>query len=339
MLRRRSISCRAGGRATRTFGERLPVPASTSAVMPCGLSFCLSGAPRCGPVHPTSPLSFCQLCSVSQCARRCCAPHRCWGVTSPVLRKCWSVRWSAERVSARLRIALDQPSPSARPGSRGVRGSCAARPLRPPASLLHKAAFCKVLASRSAKAPLDVAHRFAPSRVSQTGLMQSGLRWRAGASAVGAPRSHLRPTRRRLCALVVVVAPGHWSGAARFVLVSGLRPVMWCMPRPTLVPRRCAALTLRDGLPVRPPRGLPYPTRPCHWFCYKLGSCLRNEYEGYRPKRPVIEPNRWLQFVCAAATRTSSINALANSLTSGGMARCVPSPRMICPCRGLSTCP
>lgn len=61
--------------------------------------------------------------------------------------------------------------------SRGVRGSCGAPLLRPPASLLHNAAFWKVLASRSAKAPLCVAHRFAPSRVSKTGVMQSGLRW------------------------------------------------------------------------------------------------------------------------------------------------------------------
>ena len=38
---------------------------------------------------------------------------------------------------------------------------------------------------------------------------------RVGRTAVGASRSLARPTRRRLRALVVVVAPGHWSGAAR----------------------------------------------------------------------------------------------------------------------------
>lgn len=37
-----------------------------------------------------------------------------------MLRKCWSVRCSADMASARLRIVLDQPSPAARPGSRGV---------------------------------------------------------------------------------------------------------------------------------------------------------------------------------------------------------------------------
>lgn len=44
-------------------------------------------------------------------------------------------------------------------------------------------------------------------------------------------------------------------------LVSGLRPVMWCVPPPTLVLRRCAASALRAGLPVRPPWGLPQPAR------------------------------------------------------------------------------
>ena len=39
-----------------------------------------------------------------------------------------------------------------------------------------------------------------------------------GRTAVDASRSLARPTRRRLRALVVVVAPWHWSGAARCVL-------------------------------------------------------------------------------------------------------------------------
>ena len=76
-------------------------------------------------------------------------------------------------------------------------------PLRGPSGL-HKAAFWIVAGSRCAKAPLGASHRCAPWRVSKTGLMQSGLRWAAGASAVGAPRSLARPTRRRLGALVVV---------------------------------------------------------------------------------------------------------------------------------------
>ena len=39
-----------------------------------------------------------------------------------------------------------------------------------------------------------------------------------GRTAVGASRSHSRPTRRHLHPLVVVVAPWHWSGASRSVL-------------------------------------------------------------------------------------------------------------------------
>ena len=119
--------------------------------------FLIECAARCGPVHPASPLSFCQRCSVSQCARRCCAPHRGWGGKSPVLRRCWPVRCSAEMVSPRLRIVLEQPPPAARPGTRST-GS-GARPLRPPAPPLHKAALCEVCASRCAKAPLGAAHR------------------------------------------------------------------------------------------------------------------------------------------------------------------------------------
>ena len=48
-------------------------------------------------------------------------------------------------------------------------------------------------------------------------------------------------------------------------LVSGLRPVMWCVPPPTLALRRCAASALRAGLPVRPPWGLPQPARLGCW--------------------------------------------------------------------------
>ena len=116
--------------------------------------------------------------------------------------------------------------------SRGVRGSCGIRPLRPPASLLHNAAFCEVFASRYAKAALGVVHRLR----ALTGLQNRPYaKWPelgAGESAVGAPRSHSRPTRRRLHALLAVVAPWHQSGASRSVLVSGLRPVMLCVPPP-----------------------------------------------------------------------------------------------------------
>ncbi len=149
--------------------------------------------------------------AVCQCARRCCAPHRCRGVTSPVLRKYWSVRCGAVMVSARLRIVLDQPSPTARPGSRGVRCSVVhpryGHPLRGPSGL-HKAALPSVPASRCAKAPLGAGHRFAPRRVKATGVMQSGLRWSRSHSRRRSPFAS-RPTHRCLRALVAVVALWH----------------------------------------------------------------------------------------------------------------------------------
>ena len=129
-------------------------------------------AARCGPVHPTSPLSVCQRCSLSQCARRCCAPHRCWGGKSPVLRKCWSVRCSADMASARLRIVLDQPSPAARPGCRAVRGSCGARPLRQSYITPH----CPQCPPVSRKLLLWQPPLRA-LRVKATGFMQNCLRW------------------------------------------------------------------------------------------------------------------------------------------------------------------
>ena len=234
-----------------------------SAVMLGGL-FCLSCAARCGPVRPASPLSLCLRCCVGQCTRRCCAPHRSRGGTSPVLRKCWSVRWCADMASARWRIVLDQPSPTARPGCLGVRGSCGTHPLRPPASLLHNAAFCEVCASRCAKAPLGAAHRFAPSRVHKTGVMQSGLRW---------SRSHSRrrfpvactpyaPPSARPCGCRVTVASsgaarcvvGQWPAASHVVCapahpyaspLRGISPARWsARPPPVGAPSARAPLLL-----------------------------------------------------------------------------------------------
>ena len=49
-------------------------------------------ASRCALVSGTSPLSLCQLCSTSQCAQLGFAMRKCWGGTSPVLRRCQSVR-------------------------------------------------------------------------------------------------------------------------------------------------------------------------------------------------------------------------------------------------------
>jgi hypothetical protein len=100
------------------------------------------------------------------------------------------------------------PCPGTTKLSRGVRGSCGARPLRPPASLLHNAALPSVPASRCAKAPLGGGHRFAPCRVKATGVMQSGLRWSRSHSRRRFPVV-ARPTRRRLRALIGAATVWH----------------------------------------------------------------------------------------------------------------------------------
>jgi len=56
-------------------------------------------ASRYALVSGTSPLSLCQLCSASQCAQLGFAMRKCWGGTSPVLRKCWSVRCAQAAVT------------------------------------------------------------------------------------------------------------------------------------------------------------------------------------------------------------------------------------------------
>ena len=151
------------------------------------------------------------------------------------------------------------PCPRTTRLSRGVRGSCGTRPLRPPASLLHNAALPSVSASQSqapfvaatASRPLGEGNRLYAKLPSLGTVAQPSAlpgRWHALRAAVCAPlwlswRCGISQALRALC------------------LVSGLRPVVWCVPRPTLVLRRCAASALRAGLPVRPPWGLPQPAR------------------------------------------------------------------------------
>lgn len=117
-----------------------------------------------------------------------------------------------------------------------------------------------------------------------------------GRTAVGASRS-LHALRAAVCAPLWLSCHRGIGQALRAVWsVSGLRPVMWCVPPPTLVLRRCAASALRAGLPVRPPWGLPQPARLLGRLCYKFCSLSRTEYGGYRPKRPVSQRDRWLTF-------------------------------------------
>ncbi len=156
------------------------------------------------------------------------------------------------------------PCPITTKLSRDVRDSRDTCPLRPPASLLHKAAFWKVLASRCAKAPLGVAHRFAPWRVSKIGLMQSGLRWcrrvsRRRSPVAGAPYA---PPTGRPCACRGWLV---WSGAPRYIVCQWPAASLRCVPPPTLRALPASRALVPRGLPVRPPRGLPQPARLSYW--------------------------------------------------------------------------
>ena len=77
----------------------------------------------------------------------------------------------------------------------------------------------------------------------------------------------IRALRAAVCApLWVYLHLGIGQALRALLSVSGLRPVMWCVPPPALVLRRCAASALRAGLPVRPPWGLPQSAR--RWRCF-----------------------------------------------------------------------
>ena len=154
------------------------------------------------------------------------------------------------------------------------------RPLRPPASLLHNAVFCKVQGSRSAKAPLGVAHRFAPSRVSKTGVMQSGLRWRRSHSRrrfpfAGAPYA---PPSARPCGY-----RGTWALVRRCALCAwsvACGQSCGVCPRPPLC---FAAARHQPCALVCPsaPRGGSLSPRACLvGFCYRFRSAPRTEYGG-----------------------------------------------------------
>ena len=124
---------------------------------------------------------------------------------------------TAPNITAYLsRESVVQSVPTASPLTSCTRLSRSTRPLRPPASLLHNALFCEVVTSHCAGFVLCCLPLRA-LRVKATGVMQSGLRWSRSHSRLRFPVV-ARPTRRRLRALVVVVAPWHWSGAARCVL-------------------------------------------------------------------------------------------------------------------------
>ena len=165
------------------------MPCATSAVMPraapAELRFALHGAaPDITVCAQYDPQGF---YPVAKAARRHCQATQGCRVTMP------SSAATPGRQSLRLVAARHHRwCPVHRPGfpvsGQGGQPPCpcarrvdqrrrraamhgAAPPLRPPAALLHKAPFHKVPVSRYAKAPLGARHRFAPLRVSETGLM------------------------------------------------------------------------------------------------------------------------------------------------------------------------
>jgi hypothetical protein len=154
--------------------------------------------------------------------------------------------------------------------------------------------------------------------VKATGFMQNCLRW-SGRTAVGASRSLARPTRRRLRALVVVVAPWHWSGAARCVV--GQWPAA---SHVVCAPAHPRASPLRGISPARwsarppPVGGSLSPRALVVGFSYSFCSWSRTDYWGYRSKRPVSQRARWLTFgsnVCDSCE--AGQNKIVSSIAAG----------------------
>ena len=123
--------------------------------------------------------------------------------------------------------------------------------LRRPSGL-HRVLFCEVVASHCAKAPFGVAYRWRALSGLQNPPYAKSLRWWL--------RSAVAMASVRRCALY---------------LLSGLRPVITCVPPPT---HRGLAATRHwppcAGLPVCPPggrpqSGAPNPLNPCRFFNLK----------------------------------------------------------------------
>ena len=166
-----------------------------------------------------------------------------------------------------------------------------------------------MLASRYAKAPLGVAHRFAPSRVYKMGVMQSGLRWE---------RSH---SRRRFPVVGTPYAPpsarpcGSRGGLASVrrcasIPASGLRPVIPVSPRP---PHRGLAATRHwppcAGQPVCPPRGRPQSGAKTRRLAAATINCWSRqpETEYVVRHRATVQPGiKPLRFTSLSAARKSS---------------------------------
>ena len=186
----------------------------------------------------------------------------------------------------------------------------------PAAAKLHNAALPSVSTSQS-QAPFVAATASRPS--GEGNRLYAKLPSLESVAQPSALPGRWHALRAAVCAPLWLSWHRGIGQALRAVcLVSGLRPVVWCVPPPTLVLRRCAASALRAGLPVRPPWGLPQPARVRFCLCYKFDSCSRSEYEGHRPTRPVSQRDRWLTFgsyVCDSCEVCQ--NKIVSSIAAG----------------------
>ena len=175
------------------------------------------------------------------------------------------------------------PCPGTTKLSRGLRGSCGTRPLRPPASLLHNAAFCEVVASRYAKAALCVVHRFRALTGSQN---RPYAKW-PSLGTVAQPSA--LPGRVR--ALRAASRAPFWL-SWRCGISQALRALFWSVAcgQSSCVcpcPPSCFAAARHQPCalvcPSAPRGGSLSPRAFVFGVCYKFSSWSRTEYGGYRP--------------------------------------------------------
>ena len=239
--------------------------------MQCGLPFCLSCATRCGSVHPASPLSVCQRCSVGQCARLGFAPRRCWGVTSPVLRKCQSVRWSADMEGVGS-LAHRLEGPSLRSALQPV------PPLLAHPRYGHPLRFYITPHFRKCRAVVALKLHLVPHTAARPdGFPKQALCKVAfagdGRTGVGAPRSRVHALRAAVCAPLWCACTV--ASVRRYALRFGQWPaashVVSAPAHPRASPLRGIGLR---GLPVRP-QGAPSEPR-VNWVERRLRATTLN---------------------------------------------------------------
>ncbi len=124
--------------------------------------------------------------------------------------------------------------------------------------------------------------------------MQSGLRWswshsRRRFPVVGTPYA---PPSARPCGCRGTVALVRRCALCGWSVACG-QSCCVC-PRPPLCFAAARHQPCALVCPSAPRGGSLSPRALVVGFCYKFSSCLRTEYGGYRPKRPVSQRGRWL---------------------------------------------